>query len=95
MLKMVAKYEKKIESLNNIFEDVHVIPLDDINLQPTKCQRVELETLVDLEPMVEPDAMVEIFVKPPGSFKISGNSDGNENNEVCWKSTLILKDVID
>ena len=86
----------KIEALNDILEEVHVIPVGDGNPVPAKRRRLESETRVEDEPvgdsdcgLGDPESLIEPSAEPLGSSRVSGEGNDNEENEVSWKSCVI------
>jgi len=69
--------------LNYIEEDVHIVASCDVSLQPPKHRRMDHKILANKDHIVEIDVVVEIFAKPLDSSKISDDSGGCNNSEVC------------
>ena len=94
-----CRIRKKIEALNDILDNVHVLSLGSLNSQVGKQRTVEVETPSNLELVVDVscklDSVVEISDEPPGSSRVSGDAAGSKDSGVCWKPTIIFKAVME
>lgn len=97
-----CRIRKKFEALNDMLEEVHVIPIGDGNSVPAKRRRLEGETHGEFEVAVDSECglgdlelQIEASVEPLGSSRVSDKGDDSEQNEVSWKSTVIPKEIRD